>query len=169
MKKDKGGISMFSKFFNKNLLHIIAPITGKVVALNDVPDPVFSEKMMGEGIAILPKEGKVLSPVDGKVILTADTKHAIGIQANDGTELLIHIGLETVTLKGEGFECFVKEGDSVSIGQQLLKVDWEFIKNRVESIVTPIIITNGQSKSIQVEEQDKCEAGKTILMTISSK
>jgi PTS system glucose-specific IIA component len=159
---------MFSKLFNKKL-QIIAPITGKPVLLNDVPDPVFSEKMMGEGIAILPEGGNVLSPVDGKVILIADTKHAIGIQANEGTELLIHIGLETVTLKGEGFECLVKEGDHVSIGQPLIKVYWEFLKNHAESIVTPIVITNGQTKTIQVEEHNTCKAGDTILMTISSK
>jgi PTS system glucose-specific IIA component len=77
--------------------------------------------------------------------------------------------LETVTLKGEGFECLVKEGDLVSLGQPLIKVDWEFLKNHAVSIVTPIVITNGQSKTIQVEEHNTCEAGKTILMTVSSK
>lgn len=158
---------MFSKLFNKKL-QVIAPITGKVIGLKDVPDPVFSEKMMGDGIAIVPEGGSILSPVEGKVILTAETKHAIGIQAKDGTELLIHIGLETVTLKGEGFRCLVHEGETVSIGEPLIEADWAFLKEHAANIVTPIVITNGQAKKIEVFNMNECKAGETVLMTVSS-
>ena len=105
---------MFKKLFGKKeepikTVQLLAPITGTALSLDNVPDPVFSEKMMGDGIAIEPSEGIVVSPVDGEIIQVFPTKHAIGIRAKNGTEILIHIGLETVSLKGEGFETHVKQ------------------------------------------------------------
>src|SRR5699024_3774093 len=102
---------MFKNLFKKKETpkeeQIIAPLSGKVKQLEEVPDPTFSEKMMGEGIAIEPDEGLVVAPFDGEIIQVFPTKHAIGIQGESGLEILIHIGLETVSLKGEGFEVFV--------------------------------------------------------------
>jgi PTS system glucose-specific IIA component len=140
-----------------------------MLSLEQVPDPVFSEKMMGDGVAIMPEDGGIHSPIEGTVILVADTKHAIGIRANDGTEILIHIGLETVSLQGKGFETLVKMGDSVSIGQSLIEVDWNFVKENATSIITPIIITNSAEKQIQIEPIQTCIPGKTVLMTVTSK
>src|SRR5699024_5795840 len=98
---------MFKKLFKKGKkeedLSIYAPLSGKNMPLEEVRDPVFGQKMMGEGIAIVPSKGEVLSPVKGKVIQIPDSKHAIGIEAEDGSQILIHVGLETVALKGEGF------------------------------------------------------------------
>lgn len=122
---------------------IYAPLSGKVEKLENVPDPTFSNKLMGEGIAILPSEGKVVSPFDGEVLLVAGTKHAIGLKGNSGVEILIHVGLETVALDGEGFEVKVNQGDKVKKGDPLITFDLELIKEKASSTITPIIITNG--------------------------
>src|SRR5699024_10059327 len=93
-----------------------APMTGKRIALEDVPDKVFSEKMMGDGFAIEPQDGRLVSPVDGKILNIFPTKHAIGIVDDLGHEILIHIGLDTVQLKGQGFTVKVAEGDLIEKG-----------------------------------------------------
>src|SRR5699024_6981164 len=90
------------------------PVDGKLVSLEEVPDPVFSEKMMGDGIAVRPTSDEVLSPCDGKIVQVFPTKHAVGIQTANGADVLIHVGLETVELNGEGFTSFVDEGDQVN-------------------------------------------------------
>lgn len=153
--------------FKKQKLQIFSPVQGKILSLDQVPDPVFSEKMMGEGVAIMPSGGNIHSPIDGSVILVADTKHAIGIRSKDGTEILIHIGLETVSLNGVGFNTHVKIGDSVSIGQLLVDVDWTYLKKHAESIITPIVITNSNDRDIQVENMNEGFVGETVLMTVS--
>lgn len=147
---------------------IYAPINGKVVKLEDVPDPVFSEKMMGEGIAIIPDKGEVVSPVYGEVVQISETRHAIGLVAIDGTEILIHIGLETVALKGEGFTVHVNVGDKVSTGQKLIDVDLDYIQEHGTKSITPIIITNSNSsnKSYALTEEKEAKAGETVLITI---
>lgn len=156
---------MLKRLFGKRKLQIYAPLNGKIFPLEQVPDPVFSQKMMGEGVAIMPSEGNIFSPIDGTVVLLAETKHAIGLRSNDGTEILIHIGLETVLLKGQGFTVSVKEGDTVSIGQLLIEVDWDFISKNANSILTPIIITNSGERDVQYEGSKECVMGETLLMT----
>jgi PTS system glucose-specific IIA component len=140
-------MSFFKKLFGKNEVKteeiLVAPITGKVLPLEEVPDPVFSQKMMGDGIAIEPTEGIVVSPVNGEIVQFFPTKHAIGIKSETGVEVLIHVGLETVGMKGEGFEGLVEVGDKVSVGTPLLNFDIELIKEKAKSIVTPVILTNG--------------------------
>lgn len=122
---------------------VYAPLTGRLLGLEDVPDPVFSQKMMGDGMAIEPSEGTLVSPVEGEIIQLFHTKHAIGIKSLTGMEILLHIGLETVAMNGEGFEAFVKEGDKVKPGDKLLTFDLNLIKEKAASTITPIIITNG--------------------------
>ncbi|MGN4124150.1 PTS glucose transporter subunit IIA [Lysinibacillus sphaericus] len=160
---------MLAKLFGKRKLHIYAPMHGEIVSLDQVPDPVFSEKMLGEGLAILPIAGHVYAPIDGTVIFVAETKHAIGIRAKDGTELLIHIGLETVLLNGQGFTILVKEEEPVSIGQILIKVDWDFVQENAKSIITPILITNNKERQIQYQESKEGIVGETLLMIVISK
>ncbi|MGM0921591.1 MAG: PTS sugar transporter subunit IIA [Bacillota bacterium] len=122
---------------------VYAPLTGRLLNLEDVPDPVFSQKMMGDGMAIEPSEGILVSPVEGEIIQLFHTKHAIGIKSLTGMEILLHIGLETVAMNGEGFEAFVKEGDKVKPGDKLITFDLDLIKEKAASTITPIIITNG--------------------------
>lgn len=130
----------------------VSPITGEIHPITDVPDQVFSGKMMGDGFAILPSEGIVVSPVRGKILNVFPTKHAIGLQSDGGREILIHFGIDTVSLKGEGFTSFVSEGDRVEPGQKLLEVDLDAVKPNVPSLMTPIVFTNlaeGETVSIK--------------------
>lgn len=168
-RRVKGTKSMLSKFFFKQKLKIYAPISGNVISLDEVPDPVFSERMLGEGIAIMPVSGDVIAPCDGSIIHLANTKHAIGLRAVDGTEILIHIGLETVSLGGQGFTACVEQGDRVTKGQLLIQVDWDFLREKAISFVTPVVVTNSNEKKVNLIDTPQAEEGKSILMTVSSK
>ena len=114
---------------------------GKVVDITEVPDPVFAQKMMGDGFAIIPEEGKLISPVAGEIIQVFPTKHAFGVKAGE-VEILIHVGLETVSMKGEGFDVKVSAGDRVEVGQTLLTYDLELVKEKAKDIITPCVVTN---------------------------
>lgn len=138
---------------SKGQLQLAIPIEGELIALEKVPDPVFAEKMMGDGFGIQPVAGEVYAPAAGEITNVFPTKHAIGMVSTEGHELLIHFGLDTVTLKGEGFIAYVKEGDQVQVGDLLLKVDLEQVRPKVPSLITPVIITNLQpGQKIQVIE-----------------
>lgn len=147
---------------------LFAPMNGEVVKMEAVPDPVFSEKMMGEGVAINPSEGKVVSPVNGKVVQVPETKHAIGLETEKGTEILIHVGLETVALNGEGFTANVSTGDEVTVGQSLLSFDLDYIRKHADNTISPIVITNSKDldKEITIQEVSKATAGETALIII---
>ncbi|MBS4217523.1 PTS glucose transporter subunit IIA [Bacillus sp. FJAT-49711] len=151
---------MFKNLFGKKqevskTIELKAYVSGKILPLEDVPDPVFSKKMMGDGIAIEPVEGKFVSPVDGEIIQVFPTKHAVGIRALNGAELLIHIGLETVSMNGEGFTSHVDVGEKVKTGDNLVTVDLEKVKEKATSTITPIIITN----SDEMESIDHSTSG----------
>lgn len=126
----------------KNKISIMSPINGDAVPLSLVNDLTFAEEIMGKGIAIIPTEGKVVSPINGTVAMVFNTKHAIGLQSEDGAEILIHVGLDTVNLEGQYFNSFVKSGDTVKVGDKLLEFDIEAIKEAGYDTITPIIITN---------------------------
>lgn len=160
--------NIFKKKESTNL-EVYAPMNGKVVALEDVPDPVFSQKMMGEGIAIMPVDGKVYAPLDSKVIHVIDSKHAIGLLAEDGSEILIHVGLETVNLKGEGFTSHVEQDQAVKKGDLLIEFDLDYVKEHADSSVTPIVITNsqGSEKEFAVTNEENAIQGETVLITIT--
>lgn len=126
----------------KNKISIMSPINGEAVPLSAVNDLTFAQEIMGKGIAIIPTEGKVVSPINGTVAMVFNTKHAIGLQTEDGAEILIHVGLDTVNLEGKHFNSFVKSGDKVKVGDKLLEFDIKAIKEAGYDIVTPVIITN---------------------------
>ncbi|MGL6248051.1 MAG: PTS sugar transporter subunit IIA, partial [Culicoidibacterales bacterium] len=135
---------------------------GEIIPVSETPDPVFSQKMMGDGYAVMPSNGTVVSPVDGTVELVFPTKHAIGLKSVDGLEIIIHVGLDTVGLKGEGFEVFVAQGDTVTRGQKLLEVDLDAIRDKVPSLVTPVVISNLDGKEVEVMT-GAAQAGDTVL------
>ena len=145
-------------FGKKKEEQIFAHLKGEFVKLEDVKDPVFSQKMMGDGFAIDPTEGVLYAPVNGEVVNLFPTLHAIGIKSENGFEILMHIGLDTVNLKGEGFEALVKVGDNVTIGQELIKFDLESIKEKVPSMVTPLVVTNLEGKEVNIKSTEKMEA-----------
>ncbi|MCR1898255.1 PTS glucose transporter subunit IIA [Irregularibacter muris] len=150
-------------------LEIKAPIKGKLIKIEDVDDPVFAQKMVGDGVAIDPKENKVLSPIDGEVIEVFPTKHALGLKTENNVEILIHIGLDTVDLKGEGFEVHVKAQDKVKIGDPLVTFDREILKEKAKSLIIPVLITNYQEmKAIEIKEGEINPIEDTI-MTVKTK
>lgn len=115
---------------------------GEVVAMKDVDDPTFAQEILGPGVAIEPKDGVLCAPVDGTVSLVADTFHAVSITCGCGAEILMHLGIDTVELKGEGFEAHVKAGDNVKAGDKLVTFDIDGIKEKGYKITTPLIICN---------------------------
>lgn len=125
-----------------NPYEVQAPMSGKVIPLSEVNDSVFSSEMMGKGVAILPDKGVVQAPFSGKVVTVTPTKHAIGLVSDDGIELLIHVGIDTVSLNGQFFDVLVKEGDEMKTGDHLLSFDIEGIQSNHLDVVTPIIVTN---------------------------
>lgn len=148
---------------------ILAPLTGKVIRIEDVPDKVFAEKMMGEGFAIEPKGNIVSSPVSGEITSLFATKHAIGITSDNGLEILIHVGMDTVSLDGEGFTAYVKQGDRVKIGDKLLAVDFDVIRDKVPSIVTPVVFTNlTENNKVEVNYGEVTE-GKDVVAVVIKK
>lgn len=147
--------------------NLTSPIKGEILPLSEVPDQVFSEKMMGDGFAIKPSDGSVVSPVDGEVVTVFPTKHAIGLKSTSGREILIHVGIDTVKLQGEGFESFVKEGDKVSAGQKLLQADLHHLQSNAPSIITPIIFTNLQEgESVEILKKGIVSQGEENIVTI---
>ena len=123
--------------------NFVSPMNGKVYKLSDIADEAFSSGAMGEGFAIELADSIVTSPCDGEIIAAFPTKHAYGIETSDGNEILIHIGMDTVELNGEGFESFVKVGDKIKKGDKIAKVDLEYVKNHGKSLVSPVVFTDG--------------------------
>jgi PTS system D-glucosamine-specific IIC component len=136
--------NLFAPVSSESKAEFIMPIDGEIVSLEMVPDDVFSQKMMGDGFAINPSGTVLVSPVNGTVTSVFPTKHAIGITSDEGAEILIHIGVDTVKLNGEGFTAYVSTGDKVKVGQRLVEADFESLKSKVPSILTPVIFTNAE-------------------------
>ncbi|ETT31397.1 PTS system beta-glucoside-specific transporter subunits IIABC [Paenibacillus sp. FSL R5-192] len=134
-----------SSSVTKAEMTVYSPVTGEVVDLANVADEAFSSEAMGKGIAIIPSNGTIVSPVEGVVTTITKSRHAIAVIANDGVEVLIHVGLDTVKLKGEGFSLKVQEGDLVNVGDVLMEVDLAKIKERGFELITPLIITNSDN------------------------
>lgn len=146
---------------------IASPLIGKVVKLENVPDAVFASGAMGKGIAIDPLDGILVSPAKAEVTLVFPTKHAIGLRTENGAELLIHIGMDTVSLAGKGFESFVQVGDVVEAGQKLLEFDLNQIKAADLPVITPIIVTNtADYEDILVTQESQINSGDYLLTTV---
>ena len=153
----------------KNKIELISPLSGKLMSLDAVPDKVFSERLLGDGCAILPDDGEIYSPVDGKISSVAEGKHAYGIEANDGREILIHFGLETVRLGGRGFEPKVKVGDRVKAGQLIAVADIELIRKEGLSTITPVLVCNLPEGAKAVFDADSIKACADTLFTVREK
>ena len=148
---------------------VTAPFSGTLVPLSEVPDETFASGVLGEGIAIEPSDGLFCSPVDGTVETIAETKHAIGFAADNGLEILVHVGLETVSLNGEGFEILVKEGDRVKAGQPVAKADLALIRERGLKTITSIVLTGGADDMELHCAEGIAAAGKTPVLTLTAK
>lgn len=147
-----------------NKITIASPLKGEIVPLTEVKDETFASEMMGKGIAINPTEGKVVSPINGIVQMIFKTKHAIGLKSEDGAEILIHIGMDTVQLDGKHFIAHVKDGDKVKVGDTLVEFDMDAIKKEGYELVTPVIITNTMDYlEIVPKEIKSVNAGEDII------
>ena len=134
---------MFNLFKKKEKKHVIgSPAKGKAVSLKEVNDPTFAEEMLGKGAAVIPEEGKIYAPADGEIGMVFDTLHAVSMTTDFGAEILIHIGLDTVKMKGDGFTGHVKAGDHVKKGDLLLEVDLEKVKTAGYDTITPVLVCN---------------------------
>ncbi len=152
---------------NKKEEVLWAPLTGRVVPLSQVPDATFAEKMLGDGIAIEPTANLVVAPCDGVLTLVSDTKHALALTSDAGLEILIHVGLDTVEMAGEGFTQLVEAGRRVTAGTALLEVDFNLVAANGHPIITPMVITNMEGIELEYTQLSSCEAGKDMLLQVA--
>lgn len=157
-------------FFKKNKpIDILSPMSGNIIPLEDIEDKAFSEKRLGEGIAIEITDGKVIAPFDGEITSTYKSNHCVVIRSEEGIELLIHVGLETIKLQGEGFTQHVALMQKVKQGDIILEADLDLIKKKGKSIISPIIITNmGRLESME-KSDGTVEKGISKIMTVTLK
>lgn len=137
----------------------VMPLEGEIVALKDIPDMAFASGIMGAGFGINPTGGQVVSPVAGTITAVFPTKHAICIETGNGQEILLHVGVDTIALEGEGFEVLVDEGARVQAGTPLIAVDWRVVQAKATSIISPVIFTN-----IDGGEMVEVQNGKPVLI-----
>ena len=147
-------------------IRILSPLTGTAVALGEVPDPVFSQKIIGDGVAIIPRDGKLVSPIDGEVVSVAETLHAYGLRSKDGIEVMVHFGLETVALKGEFFTCHVKQGDKVKAGDLLAEADIQMLEEKQVNLITPVLICGGMENRTMNTFSGPVSAGSDTVITL---
>lgn len=144
-------------------MKFISPLNGQLVAISEVKDPVFSQKMMGDGFAIVPSSNEVVSPVDATIEVLFPTGHAIGLKTNDGVEILIHLGIDTVKSKSNSFKLLKQVGDKVSAGDSIIQMNLKQLINEAYDMTTPIIFLSGQklkemdSRSVQLKEPIEVE------------
>lgn len=149
-------------------IHIGNPIKGEIISLEKVPDEVFAGKMLGDGFAVKPKDNKVYAPVSGVIRVLFPTKHALAIKTDEGIEILVHVGIDTVKLGGEGFEAHVQKGDSVKKGDLLITFDKKMVEQKVKSLISPVIITNMDSIDSISVKFGKLGKGKTAAKVVKN-
>lgn len=148
--------------------NVYSPLNGKVVSLSEVPDEAFAQKMIGDGCAIVPSKGSIFAPVDGEIDIF-DTNHAISFEVPNGLEMIVHFGINTVQLKGEGFTRIGTSGTFVAKGDEIVKYDLDFLSNNALSVITPVIITNMDAvDSIEIVASGEVKCG-DILMRVKLK
>lgn len=148
---------MFNFLRKNSIEEIHAPVIGKSISLEEVPDKMFANKLLGDGLAFEYEGDTIYSPCNGKVMMVANTNHAIGIKTNNGMEILIHVGLDTVMLEGKGLKVLVKENDEVKVNEPIIKIDRTVMKEKNINLITPLIVTNTSDYVMSItmnEEED---------------
>lgn len=164
-------MGLFDKLFgskenNSVEVEIYAPLSGEIVNIEDVPDVVFSEKIVGDGIAIRPKGNKIVAPVDGVIGKIFETNHAFSMESKEGVELFVHFGIDTVELKGEGFTRIAQEGQSVKRGDTVIEFDLELLESKAKSVLTPVVISNMDEISSIEKKAGEVIAGESVVLTL---
>ena len=152
---------------NKNAEKIYSPAIGEMIPISEVNDQMFADKLLGDGVGLILKEDLLHSPCDGMISMIAVTKHAIGITSTIGAEIIIHVGLDTVNLNGEGFEVLIRENQKVKVGEPILKIDRAFMNSKNIDLTTPMIVTNCSNFHISIIQDKKKITYKDELITIS--
>ena len=153
-------------FLKRKPREIKAPVDGMLIPIEEVDDEVFSTKMAGDGLAIMPVGDTFVAPIDGLITKIFSTNHAFSIKSKQDLEVLVHIGLETVAPKGEGFERLANEGDTVSVGDPIIKVDLAYIQEHAKDIITPILITD-ESDMKNIEKRSNIVKSGDIIMEVN--
>lgn len=143
-----------------------APVSGEIVAIEKVPDVVFAEKIVGDGIAIAPKGKQIVAPVDGTIGKIFETNHAFSIESPQGLELFVHFGVGTVELRGNGFTRLAEEGQQVKAGDPILEFDLDYLKAHVESLLTPVVLANMEDIQGLDKRHGSIEAGKDVIFSV---
>ncbi len=154
-------LNFFKKYKDFNLY---APCKGKMLPIEKVNDKVFSSKMMGEGVAFIFVDDILCSPCNGTLTLVAPTSHAYGFLLENGVEVLLHVGLDTVSLNGKGFEVLCKQGQKVKVGDPLVKVDISFMKEKEIDLITPLVITNTNDKRYSIKNQKEVNKNESLVV-----
>ncbi|MGL5336009.1 MAG: PTS glucose transporter subunit IIA [Enterovibrio sp.] len=149
-----------------NSIDIIAPLSGEIVNIEDVPDVVFAEKIVGDGVAIKPTGNKMVAPVNGTIGKIFETNHAFSIESDEGIELFVHFGIDTVELKGEGFTRVAQEGQKVKIGDTIIEFDLALLEQRAKSVLTPVVISNMDEVKELKKEKGNVTLGETPIIRI---
>ena len=152
-------------FLTRKKREIKSPVDGQVVALESVNDEVFSQKLAGDGVAVIPMSDIFTAPIDGVITKIFSTNHAYSIKSAKDLEVMVHIGLDTVALKGEGFERLAKEGDAVKAGEPIIRVDLAYIKAHAKDSVTPVVILD-ESDVKQIEKRLKIVKSQDVIMEV---
>jgi len=147
-------------------IDIVAPLSGEIVNIEDVPDVVFAEKIVGDGIAIKPAGHKIVAPVDGTIGKIFETNHAFSIESDNGIELFVHFGIDTVELKGEGFKRIAEEGQQVKVGDTVLEFDLAVLEEKAKSVLTPVVISNMDEIQGLTKMTGPVTVGETVVMQI---
>ncbi|WP_263080374.1 PTS glucose transporter subunit IIA [Endozoicomonas sp. Mp262] len=148
---------------------IKAPLTGEIVPIEDVPDPVFADKVVGDGIAINPTGNRMVAPCDGTIGKIFETNHAFSMETASGVELFVHFGIDTVELKGEGFKRVACEGQDVKAGETVIEVDLEFLREKAKSVITPVVISNMDDVASLEKSSGSVVEGTDSLLTVHMK
>ena len=152
-------------FLKRKVRGVYAPVDGQVVTLESVDDEVFSQKLVGDGVAVIPMSNIFTAPIDGVVSKIFTTNHAYSIKSNQDLEVMVHIGLETVALEGKGFTRIANEGDEVKAGDSIIEVDLAYIKEHAKDIITPIIILD-ESDVTQIDKKLNIVKSGDIIMEV---
>ena len=161
---------MFNFLKGKKDPQLVAPLSGRIVPIEEIPDEAFSQKMVGDGVGIDPTSEFVLAPCDGEIGKIFETNHAFSILSKEGIEIFVHYGVDTVNLKGKGFSRFVEQGAEVKAGDKILKADLAYLKENAKSVITAVIISNmDELKSFKVGNEKTAVAGQTVIIEASMK
>lgn len=146
---------------------IYAPLSGEIVNIEDVPDVVFSEKIVGDGVAIRPNGDTIVAPVNGTIGKIFETNHAFSIESDEGIELFVHFGIDTVELKGEGFTRLAEEGQKVKVGEPIIKFDLALLEAKAKSVLTPVVISNMDEITNLQKLSGEVVKGESVVLTLT--